>query len=513
VAAAAALAGGALAYQSRLREANAGLSAALDDARRAQAEAAREHDRAEANLHRALDAADRMVTQVGERLAGRPGVGDVRQQLLEEALEFHRGFLRAESNDPAVRRETGRAAYRTAVLYLILGRSGEAESACREALRLQEALVADFPDRDEYRHDLARTRGYLGHVYVATGRYAEALAAYDDALTVAGRLAEAHPEDGKVQETLLSLLNGRGFFRSYSDPAKAEVDFRRAVDAAQRLASSPAGGADADCFLAAAYTNLGMILLRTGRVAEAGALLEKGHALLEPAGRAARGATEYRATEAANLVVRGGWYSRTGDRERAERCLRDGVTRYEALVADNPKHFIHRTSLWANYPALAEACLQSGRTGEADVYWRKAIELADEMTRDYPTFQWIAGGADRVRVRRLAMLAQKGKAAGLLSEAEAVAAKQDLSGDTCYNLACVYALAAAEATDPAEADRYGRRAVALLSRPESVKYLGIPAALAHARKDEDLRALQVRKDFQDLLDRSGAGAAGKPLGP
>jgi eukaryotic-like serine/threonine-protein kinase len=255
-----ALAIGGLAYQSRLREANAELSAALEDARAAEAKAAREHERAEANLHRSLEAADRMVTQVGEQLSGRPGVADVRQRLLEEALEFHRGFLQAESHDPAVRQETARAAYRTAWLYLLLGRSNEAEKACEEALRLQKELVAEFPDRDEYQHDLIKTKGCQGSTYSAVGRFSDGLACYNEALTAAEQLTREHPQEAKYQETLIGLLNSRGFFHMFTDLKKAEADFRRAVTIAEKQPAT--GGTDENwtCQLAGVYTNLGSLL-------------------------------------------------------------------------------------------------------------------------------------------------------------------------------------------------------------------------------------------------------------
>jgi eukaryotic-like serine/threonine-protein kinase len=505
-----ALAIGGLAYQSRLREANAQLLTALDEAREAEAGAAREHDRAEAHLHRALEATDRMVTQVGEQLSGRPGVADVRQRLLEEALEFHRGFLLAESHDPAVRQETARAAYRTAGLYLILGRSDEAEKACEEALRLQKELVAEFPDRPEYRHDLIRTKSCQGSTYSAIGRFNDGQTCYNEGLAACEQLTREHPEEAKYQETMIGLLNSRGFFYMFTDLVKAEADFRRAVPIAEKQPAT--GGPDENwtCQLAGAYTNLGSLLSRLNRLPEAVALLDKGYALLEPRDHPApRGARDYRRTLASNRIFRGLCHVRAGQPKLAEQPLREGVALYEAMAAETPNHFPSRISLWQSYPELAEVCLATGRADEADIFWKKAIELSEQMTVDYPTFTWIPANADRVRGRRLAILAQRGKAESLLSEVEALAAKPTLAGDVSYNLACVYAQAAAGVNDASAADKYASRAMVLLARSENAGYFRLPNAVAGMRKDEDLRALRKRKDFEDMLTRLHGAPAGR----
>jgi serine/threonine-protein kinase len=501
VAAAAALLASGLVYHARLR-------AALEEARRAEADAAREHDRAEANLQRALEGADRMVGHAGERLANRPGVSDVRQQLLEEALEFNRGFLQTESRVPAVRRETARAEYRTATVDLMLGRRAEAEKASLEARRLQEELVAEFPDQSNYRHDLCRTLACLGHVYSSAGRFDEGLASYNAAVALNERLVEEHPENPGYLETLVGNLNSRGFFYSFAEPQKAEADFRRAVAIAQRRAASGGDVRDEPCVLAAAYTSLATILLRTGRMKEAGELLEKAHALLEPPDRPApRGAKDYRSTLATNQVYLGLWYIRTGRPGPAERPLREGMAYFETMVAENPRSVVSRISLSLCYPLLAGLCLKSGRPEEANAFWQKAIELNDQIARDYPVFRW-GPQADRVRAQRLAFLSQQGKAVALLSEAEALAAKPELSGDTWYNLACVYALAAVQTGDAAATDGHRRRAMALLAKAETAGYFRSPQAVEDMRKDEDLRSLRGRKDFEELLGRLGKGAGG-----
>jgi tetratricopeptide (TPR) repeat protein len=156
---------------------------------------------------------------------------------------------------------------------------------------------------------------------------------------------------------------------------------------------------------------------------------------------------------------------------------------------------------------LAEVCLASGRREEAEAFWRKAIELNEQLGSTYPSFGW-RNWADRIRGQRLAFLAQLGHAADLLSEAEAVAAKPDLTGDTWYNLACVFARAADQAGKAAAADGYRARAIALLGKAEAAGYFRSRIAVDGMRTDVDLKSLRGHKDFEEMLTRLGKGPGG-----
>jgi tetratricopeptide (TPR) repeat protein/tRNA A-37 threonylcarbamoyl transferase component Bud32 len=510
----ASLLGLGLAYQARLRESNVQLADALDRATLATARAESEHNRAQAHLHRALDAVDRLYHKFGDtQLANLPQFAGLREQLLQEALELHRGLLREESQDPAVRREAGRSFTRVAGLYLLAGESAKAEEACREARRLQEGLVADFPDKPEYRHDLGRTHSAFGHVCSTRSRFDEALRAYREALAVSTRLARQYPDNPDYQSSLARDHNSLGYFHSFADPQQAEGDFRRAVAAAERVAAAHPAKDEYACLLAGSYSNLAMALGRQGNWQETEAVLGRALALLQPAGRPApQGAAEYRPVLAMTQLLRGQVYAQTGRPRLSEEPLREARSAFEQLVQSQPRHFAYRNYLAGTYQAQAEVYLGLDRSGPAEEAWGKAIATFERMAADYPSFPWLAPLADRLRARRLALLAQKGEPAKLLSNAEALAGKQDLPGDVCYNLACVYAQAAAAASEAA-AEGHARHAVALLVRAEQAGYFRIPSTVAHLKEDEDLRALRPRDDFRSLVARLESQHRLSPPGP
>ena len=112
-----------------------------------------ERDRAEtrrleavANLRKARDAVDRMLTRVSEqRLKDIPQVEPIQRALLEDALEFYRDFARQAHDDPEVLLETSRAYRRLGKTYHSSGGSTRLKRCFREALALQNNLAAAQP--------------------------------------------------------------------------------------------------------------------------------------------------------------------------------------------------------------------------------------------------------------------------------------------------------------------------------------------------------------------------------
>src|SRR5262249_20370052 len=96
-----------------------------------------------ANLRKARDAVDQMLTKVSEiDLARVPQMEPVRRALLEKALRFYQGFLQEHNADPAIRLETAEAYRRMGDIYSQLGQLPQAEQAFGEALGLLQKLAA-----------------------------------------------------------------------------------------------------------------------------------------------------------------------------------------------------------------------------------------------------------------------------------------------------------------------------------------------------------------------------------
>jgi tetratricopeptide (TPR) repeat protein len=165
-----------------------------------------QRERAEANFKKAREAVDRMLTQVAEELPRLPGmperldppqVAQIKQALLEDALEYYEGFLEERSSDPLVRYETAHAYLRVGDITKRMRKYERAEETYVAAASLLEELAAEFPDELNYHLDLARTYNGQADLLRDTGRLKEAEHVYREALFSYGNAIELDPNNSQ----------------------------------------------------------------------------------------------------------------------------------------------------------------------------------------------------------------------------------------------------------------------------------------------------------------------------
>jgi serine/threonine-protein kinase len=511
-----AVAAGAL-YVEQVRRYDRDLEAALADARQqrdaanaAREEAEKEHLRAEGNLGKALEAVDRMMVHVGgDRLAQIPEFQEQRRQLLEEALDFYRGFLEQESSDPHVRRDIGRAYSQTASLYLFLGEAARAEDFCRKALEFQDKLVAEFPDRPDYVHDLGKTHGSLGHALVLLAQFEPALKSYERSLEISKRLTKDHPERAPYRENLADSHLNLGHFNSYRQPKAAEEHFRAALQQAEELVRANPGKARYECLAGGCHCNLAFLMVSANRLNDAQEELTSARNWLEPKGREPpRRGKDYQQAVAAARLYQGIVFVHTGRAKEAEDFLRQGVADYEQLVHVAPKHLPYIMGLLAAYPALADCYELTNRPADAGVVRQKAVAFGDKAVRDNPSLIWLPARVDALQINHLLALVRRREYGPVIDDAERLTGKKNLGAVNEYNLGCVFALAitavrADEKLSASERDRlagdYETRAMEMLRRSQADGFFRSPGQVKNFRTDVDLDALRPRKDFQEFI--------------
>jgi serine/threonine-protein kinase len=187
-------------------------------------------------------------------------------------------------------------------------RHSEDESLYREALRIQEELVASSRENPSFRRKLARYLDNLGKLLASTGRLDEAEAAYREATAVveglvaagtaapgdrwllaqchanlamalrsAGRLDEAEsvclkarsleealrsdfPEVPDYRSELASILNNLGLLWTRKEPSRAQMSYREALELQQALTAEFPRRPDYQLGLAVTRLNLGAVL-------------------------------------------------------------------------------------------------------------------------------------------------------------------------------------------------------------------------------------------------------------
>jgi serine/threonine-protein kinase len=384
-AAALALALGGVWYNARLED-------ALESATAERETARREHQRAEANFRRAVDAVDRMVLRLDrEELPHIPAVQQVRQAVLLDALEFYKQFLQEKSDDPAVRREAGRAYSRAGDIYRLLGRQQDAVHTYGRALELQERLAAAFPARREYRVEATRTLDQLGCLYQALGRLERAEEAFRVALARWEPLAAAAPDRPAYRQGLARSHEHLGeLLRETGRPDEAEKVLRAAVELGERLAADFPQEAHYRLQLAASHNALGRLLGECGRPKLAEKSYREALGLCERLTAEFPAVAEYRlelARSHRNVGVLLSLTLPTPKAERArqaEKALRQALGLCERLAADYPAVAEYRQELARCHTNLGLLFSNLHRSADAEAAFRQGLRLREQLAADYP---------------------------------------------------------------------------------------------------------------------------------
>jgi tetratricopeptide (TPR) repeat protein len=293
-----------------------------------------------ANLRKAREAVDRLLSRVGEvRLRDIPQVEPIQRALLEDALEFYRDFARRAQDDPEVLLEVSRAYNRVGRAYASSGWNDLAERCCIEALALQKQLAASFPNAASYRLALARTHHDLGTVRIAAGRDAEALEPVRESLAILETLIGKSPNDASYRGERASNHEWRSvalFHLGRNDEAEAEC--RKAIDMWDELATEFPQNKDYPGRAALGRSNLAATLVRQNRLDEAEAVYRK--------------IVEF-------------WEKRVQN---------------DPLVPDN------RSKLALTLQNLAAVIAERGRDAQAEKAYRRAADLRRGLAKDFPNF-------------------------------------------------------------------------------------------------------------------------------
>ncbi len=241
-----------------------------------RAAAQREEQRrleAEANFTQAVDAVERMLSDVGAvDLAEVPYLEPVRKKLLLQARSFYEKFLQERGDDPMLRHLAGRGYTRLGEIQEMLDEHAEAEqsydraigllehvgrnpdprqdraralanlggllkkldhfsraeTALQQALELRQQVAKEFPDSAEQMQQLAATWHDLATVLARIPAKAKAARlTYEQALQKQEELCQAHPKEADYQRDRARTLNNFGIF--LGQPEKAEKAFQQAI--------------------------------------------------------------------------------------------------------------------------------------------------------------------------------------------------------------------------------------------------------------------------------------------
>ncbi len=211
---------------------------------RKQAETDAQRKRAEAQRQRAQDNLDKGFTFIhqalgqlaGKDLADVPRIKEIREALIDQAMQVYQRSIQKQSDEPSDRFETARAYLGIGLLFEARGDQAEAIRARETATALFEALVGDFPLEPAYLQQLGHSYHYLGTQLSNIGSEQVAREHLRRAVRAFEQFTERFPNDPGGHNNVAWLL-ATTKARDVRNPGRAVQFARRAVGLAPDNAS------------------------------------------------------------------------------------------------------------------------------------------------------------------------------------------------------------------------------------------------------------------------------------
>lgn len=369
--------------------------AVLERDRRAAAQT-----RAEANLARAKDAVHRMLTHVGDvRLASIPQMEKLRQQLLQDALEFHREFL-VTSDDPQTRRDVALTHSRLSEIQLMLGDPAAAQQSDRQCLALLRPLLHSYPDDGRTACCLAEALLQSAAALQSAGRLEAALDACREADTV---LSELLDTDAVPDRARLALTAGRTRAAEIHQQAGRYQESRQSADSAlvafAELSEPGRQSAVARRQHAATLICLGATLRQLEQHRDALEALQRAVAIGDELIRDDPQHRPDRETQAEAWQTLSAVCHRLGLRDQQQDASRRSVEQYQELARSFPHITEYRVQAGSAAIGLGITYAESGDYSSAEPWFRRGVRDAQEIAEEFPAvveYQYQAARACRI---------------------------------------------------------------------------------------------------------------------
>jgi serine/threonine protein kinase len=487
----------------------AGLSVSLWQMRRAQqALAAEQQARDDETKARqqAFAALRSMTDDVVERKFAQGAVlTDDDRAFLRGIIAQFDAFAEIQGNDLDSRELRAWGRYRVGRMRYRLGEFQAAEQDYDQALRIYQQLAADFPNRPEFRQDLAGghlNRGLLLHTM---NRLQEAEQHYAQALRIQKQLAAEFPSRPEFRQDLAkSHLNRGNLLATTGRLKEAKQDYDQAVSIRKQLAADFLTRPEFRQGLANSHNNRALLLDATGRLQEAEQDYAQALRIQNELTADFPSRPEFRQDLARSHNNRGLLLATTGRLQEAEQDYGQALSIQKQLAADFPNQPDRHNELAATCLNLANLQQQQGNWAAAKrllLEGRPHHLAALKANPRHPTYR---------QCYRNHLSALTGVHAGLLEQQDAVRTAEtcrDLGWNApadAYDAACYLSLCIPIVTKHAKLDEKRRQAAAQFYADAALKLLREAVSkgfqdVVHMKQDTDLDPLRPREDFRKLV--------------
>lgn len=391
-----------------------------------------QYQRAETNLRMARGNVDRMLRWIEvQEVSGSPEVGELRQDLLDDSLEFYRSLLPEKLSDYQARAEAARVYLKVGRIKGLMGDEAASENAYQEGTAILERLVRDSSFAAPHVEMLA-----MGCFDQAVSRWGSkhfdsAADSIQRSLALFERLSAAPDKSAEYREGWARALNVAGLIaRDRRALADAEYLLDRAIVIQQEVIRFCPQEPRHRVELARMYRNLADVQLKSQRQAEArktvllalsiqrdltgsywndsfysdelcrtqqwwneviGLVPGETDASLAPAPMTADGAPRSsRALRTSPAVLANTWAAvsdaarRTGKGDESTEAYRKSAAAQEKLAGEHPDAPEYRKRLFDLHCQQGRNMAYTWRLDDAEQAYREALEVLAGLTIDEP---------------------------------------------------------------------------------------------------------------------------------
>jgi tetratricopeptide (TPR) repeat protein len=348
-------------------------------------QAAHEHERL--LNERARQAIEALTSESAiEQLTRQKELQPEQRELLEKMLQYYAEATHETATTEPERSREARTYDRLGRLNQFLGRFPESETAFRRAVALYQRLAADFPNRPEFRQELASSQNRLGRLLSENARLEDAEEAYRDGLSVARRLAADFPAEPEYRQVLAGFHNNLGnlLLGDSGRLIEAEGAHTQALAIRKQLVADFPDLPVLRRALAMSHNNLGWILQTTGKLPEAEASFRDAVAAQRLAAEIPD-RPEFRLELASYQFHLGNLLRDRGRLKEAEEVYREALPLEKQLVADFPNRRDFLQELADGHNNVGHLLLQDAeRRQEAEAAYREALAIKKQLVAEFP---------------------------------------------------------------------------------------------------------------------------------
>jgi tetratricopeptide (TPR) repeat protein len=292
------------------------------------------------------------------------------------------------------------------------------------------------------------------------GRLDAAVTEYKTALALRERLAQKHPDDPSIIDSIATTLGNIGVCQEDREQlVEARASYQRAVDFLQKLCAIRPDNASAQNHFARGRQNLGKVLTRLGKPEEALVPLSAAQEASERLANEHPGVLEYQDDVARGFQYLAAALARLGHVPDAEKAYADAIGVRERTLQAHPTDSPNLARLFLLFNERGDFERQNHQAVAAVASYRNAVKLIEGRSQATP--------------------------------------------EQLYDLAAVHAKLSRMGADSASGLKAGEtrseadQAIAVLDKAVGAGFRNID----QIRKDADFDSLRQRDDFKKLLQR------------